>query len=157
MANPTSVKLSVPTATESCMEAFSVARSFAVPITGIVTGEPRCINRNQGTSRVRGERHLGKVMDQRGKKSGGYPCQKLLQGREMRDDLQIEEVTDLRHETDEIDDIAIGRREMRFEEKERHEVLLRIRMARESMGVATKRKPMDVSMGGMKKPDRPVR
>lgn len=75
----------------------------------------------------------------------------------MRDGLQIEEVTDLRHEMDEIDDIAIGHREMRFEETERQEVPLRIRMARESMGAATTRKPLDVSMGGMKKPDGPAR
>ena len=45
--------------------------SFTVPVTGVVTGEPRCINRNLGTNRVRRKRHLGKVVDQRGKKAGG--------------------------------------------------------------------------------------
>ena len=75
----------------------------------------------------------------------------------MRDGLQIEEVTDLRHEMDEIDDIAIGRREIRFEEDKRQELLLRICMARESMGVATQREPLYLSMGGMKKPDSSVR
>ncbi len=75
----------------------------------------------------------------------------------MRDGLQIEEVTDLRHETDEIDDIAIGRREMRFEEEERQEVLLGKGMAREAMRVAKRGKPMDLGMGRMRKPDRPVR
>jgi len=75
----------------------------------------------------------------------------------MRHGLQIEEIADLRHETDKIDDIAIGRREILLEEDKHQELLLRIRMARESMGVATKREPLDVSMGSMKKPDRPVR
>lgn len=75
----------------------------------------------------------------------------------MRDGLQIEEIADLRHETDKIDDIAIGRREILFEEYERQELLLRIGMPRVSMGVATKREPMDVIMGGMKKPHIPVR
>ena len=75
----------------------------------------------------------------------------------MRTYLQIEEITDLRHEGDKIDDIAIGRREILFEEDEDKVLLLGIGMARESMGVPGKRKPVDLGMGGMKKPDIPVR
>lgn len=75
----------------------------------------------------------------------------------MREGLQTEEITDLWHETDKVHDIAIGHREILFEDDEGQELLLRIRMAREAMGVAKKRKSMDVTLGGMKKPHGPVR
>ena len=75
----------------------------------------------------------------------------------MRNRLQIEEIADLWHERDEIDNIAIGCCEILFEEDEDQVLLLGIRMARASMGVQGKRKSMDLVMGGVKKPDIPVR
>ena len=75
----------------------------------------------------------------------------------MRNGLQNKDIRGCRDEMDEINDIAIGRSEIFFEEEDRQELLLRIRMAREAMGIAKKRKPLDMTIGGMKKPHIPVR
>jgi hypothetical protein len=58
----------------------------------------------------------------------------------MRNRLQIEEITDFGHEHDEIDDIAIGRCKILFEEDEDRVLLLDICVVGEAMGVQGKRK-----------------
>ncbi len=80
--------------------------SFAVPVTGIVAGKPRCINRNPRDVGIRRKRCLSKVMDHLRKKSGRYPFQKILQGPIMGNRPQHEEMTALGHETDEIKGIV---------------------------------------------------
>ena len=71
----------------------------------------------------------------------------------MWNDVQIEVITNLRHEGDEINSIAIGLLKILFEEEEDQELLLRIGMPRETMGIPGERKTVDLGERGMKKPD----